>query len=786
MFQLFFLNLWSNIKRAPLISVILLLQITLLSFCLLDIVFNHSQSEIINETYQKAYSENTTFQIRPNQGTPYEELDRASARFFVSSENSGMEVYERFYEYIEQSEDIKSAMLLAGKKTDGDYYFVDQDYIDIFGLILDSGRLFTSNEFTEFDPDCVPVLLGYNFKEDYSIGDTFVYDLFADETCKVVGFLAQGQVFMEGVSPRLFDDKMVFPYISNSLAYWENFCADNKHYSDEIKSFVRYYSSGLGANNLSGRVYVIEKGRENILIDYMTNALEKTGLIEFYSIRPYATVVANYVADELNEKNVILSLLVIILIVFSLISVTFSSINNVSNNMKAYAVHSLSGATRNTILMYCGLETLLYCLIGFTCGFALKYWDFVRLSLTEHPAFFLAVNKIIILAFIYAVLACTLSLLFVFLKLKRYSIAELIRGREVKKSKRQPVYRVLFFIIIMLISVSITFLNTYSYQLSHIDRYQNNFISNDAGVFYLQKLEDKNAPEVELFYEVDNASEYVIEMSVNTFYDEVLGPKVRGWYFNGEYGIPEVTDGRFFTLIEISQISDYAVVGKNVLNDFVTEKDGKQFITYGNKEYEVIGIVGREGHDTTVDDWVFLTLPTVLEQYSCEGRPIIIDGSTGSDRDTVSDHIIAMANGHYSFIEQEAETKLDLGVSGNVLDISVLMIFITAIVFCSYYVDQLKKTIYVKKLIGFSRFIIFIETFIQFVSISSVTFVFGNGLLFIASKTLLRNVEFFSAFTFNFTSIAVSFGMILLLSLLISVLAINKAFRGSARDLKKN
>ena len=144
-----------------------------------------------------------------------------------------------------------------------------------------------------------------------------------------------------------------------------------------------------------------------------------------------------------------------------------------------------------------------------------------------------------------------------------------------------------------------------------------------------------------------------------------------------------------------------------------------------------------------------------------------------------------MANGRYSFIEQEAETKLDLGVSGDVLDISVLMIFITAIVFCSYYVDQLKKTIYVKKLIGFSRFIIFIETFIQVVSISSVTFIFGNGLLFITSKTLLRNIEFFSVFTFNFTSIVVSFGMILLLSLLISVLAINKAFIGSARDLKR-
>ena len=77
---------------------------------------------------------------------------------------------------------------------------------------------------------------------------------------------------------------------------------------------------------------------------------------------------------------------------------------------------------------------------------------------------------------------------------------------------------------------------------------------------------------------MENTADYVVDITVNTLYDEVLGPKVRGWYFRGDYGVPEVTDGRFFTETEISQISNYAVVGKNVLTDFVKEKDGKKLI----------------------------------------------------------------------------------------------------------------------------------------------------------------------------------------------------------------
>jgi len=787
MIRLFFLNLWSNIKRSPMISLILLLQIVLLSFCLFDILFNQSQSDIINETFQQAYSENTIFKVRPKQEMSRDEQIRASAGFYESVENSGMDSYEDFYEFINQSEDIKSAMLLAGKKTDGDYYHIDQGYIDLFGIIIDSGRLFTENEFTELDPDCVPVLLGYDFKEDYSIGDTLTYNIFGNQTgmtCKVIGFIAQGQVFMDGGRPLLFDGKMIFPYISKSLSDWVEFVDEHKEFTDDIKSIVRYYSAGLGANILSGRLYLIEKGREDLLLDYMNNALQKTGLDVSYVVRSYDTIPARYVADELDEKNVILSLLVIVLTVFSLISIVFSSINNVSNNMRSYAIHSLSGATKLNILMYCVLETFIYCLLGFSTGAVLKYWDFIRNDFSEHPAFAVAKTNIINIGILFVTLACVLSLLFVYFKISRYSIAELIRGRDVKKNKRQPVYKVLFFVIITLVSVCVTFLNSYSYQLKHIDRYQNNLSSDNARLLYLQKLDDENAPEVELFYDVENASDYVVDISVNTVYNEVMAPKVRGWYFEGEYGIPEITEGRFFNSTEITQSVNYAVVGKNALADFSEEKEGKRYIKYSGTEYEIIGVVGRDGHDTTVDDWVFLTLPTVIEKFGCEGRPIIIDGKNESDCSTVVDHIVEMSSGRYTYLEQKPESKLDLGVSDEVLDMFVLMVLIAAIVFCSHYVDQMKQIINIKKLVGFSKFMIFVDTFVQFVSISSVTFIFGNSLLFVASKTVLRNIEFFSAFTFNLTSVAVSFGLVLLLSLFISLMAINRAFKGSARDLK--
>ena len=81
---------------------------------------------------------------------------------------------------------------------------------------------------------------------------------------------------------------------------------------------------------------------------------------------------------------------------------------------------------------------------------------------------------------------------------------------------------------------------------------------------------------------------------------------------------------------------------------------------------------------------------------------------------------------------------------------------------------------------------ILLDTSAQFITLSSVAYLVGNAAMFAISKTLLKDIALFSAFQINLQVLLFSYGIILLISVMFSVIAINKAFKGSARDLKKN
>jgi len=791
MFKLFFLNLWSNIKRSPLISILIFIQISILSYNMMDILFLKSQDDYRKDAYHGVYLENSFFDIRPYNMNG-DETVRASAGMFESLENSGLDDYEAFYEIIMASEDIKTAVM-TGTGTQSEYYSVDQDYIDIFGFVLDSGRVFNEEEFEVFDVNRIPVILGYSYKEEYSLGDTFEAPHIAlgkgssvkNCTYEVIGFIAEGQIFFGpgGNGPHLFDEKMILPYHTKSLAEWLDIYEENEEYLHK-KTVIRHYISGLGANMISGRHYLIEAGKEDILLDYMNNALVETGLVDFYQVGGTLKTTVLQTGDEIAEKNAIYTILVGIMIIFSLISVVFSAINNVSNNMKTYAVHNLVGATQTQIILYAVLEVFIYTVLGFLTGFLWQYLHLFRRDYTSHEAFPVALNNFFVIAILFTFLVCVLSSIFVYIKVQNYSTSELIRGREVKNNKGQPIYKIMYLLMMAFVGICVTFLYSYNYQVDHIDKYQNDFRPLSGSTIYLHDLPGEESPPDELHYDIDDVDNYSVEIVMETLYS-VMTPKVRGWFYKGDFGVPEITEGRFFSVEEIKETSNYAVVGKNVLNDFVTERDGKQYITYKDKEYEVIGIVGREGHDTSIDDWVFLTLPTVIEQFGVVGRPILIDGKTKDEQNAVIDYIISMSAEHYTCWEHTWTAEIDIGIYKYIIDSFIFLIIITAVIFCIYFIDKIKHIINVKKFLGYSKKMILLDTSAQFITLSSLAYLVGNAVMFAISRTLLNDITLFSAFQINLQVLFFSYGMILLISVLFSIFAINKAFRGSARDLKR-
>ncbi|MBQ6052245.1 MAG: ABC transporter permease [Clostridia bacterium] len=265
-------------------------------------------------------------------------------------------------------------------------------------------------------------------------------------------------------------------------------------------------------------------------------------------------------------------------------------------------------------------------------------------------------------------------------------------------TNRQPFYKVMYFVMMALIAITVTFLNSYNYQVEHIDRYQNNYWPKSGSVLYFHSLPKQDSDPPELLYNIDGYNDYSIEICMEINYNEHITPKVRGWFYKGNFGVPEITQGRFFTEDEVRQISDYAVAGKNVLADFGFEKDGKQYITYKDHDYEVIGTVGRTGHNTSIDDWVFLTLPTVINNFGTAGRPVIVDAKNPSAQIQIIEYLKSSAAGRYTYMEQPVQARIDIGIPKDAVDIFIAVIFITAVVFCVYFTDKLKQQINIKNL----------------------------------------------------------------------------------------
>ncbi|MBQ4627731.1 MAG: hypothetical protein IJB44_01500, partial [Clostridia bacterium] len=554
-------------------------------------------------------------------------------------------------------------------------YSIDQNFIDIFDLTLDSGRLFTEEEFHELDPTCVPVLMGSDYKDYFSIGDTFEGTLFlkgTPMTFKVIGFITNGQLFMRpgDSTPYSFNNHIILPHITKTVPEWLDFYEINQEYVGVKPLMWTMYTNGLGTTGMLTRYFLVEIGKEKeftIRMNEIFDEVEDTGYFELYG-RPASSI---QVADNVDEKNALLTTLVLIMSFFAVASIIFSAINNASNNMKAYAIHSLVGATRIQIVLYSVIETFIYCISGFSIGFF--YWLYSRLYKYGHmnaPAALIAIDKWRLFAVIFTVLSCILSLIFVYAKVKNYSIAELIRGRDVRKTRVMPLYKGITFVMFLLTSICITFLTSYSWQVEHVDRYQNNFWGKTGYLVYItSEVEEKRLP-VDFEFYIDEVEDYSIDIMVNLTYRPFETPRVRGWYKKGDMAVPEVTWGRFFTDEELSQTSDYAVVGKNAFEEFGVEENGKKTITYEGRTYEVIGICGREGHNTTIDDWVFITVPTALKRHITNYNVLLlIDGKNEEDIFAVRDNIRAQVEEKYIYNEVINQLHLDLGVSHYTLQI---------------------------------------------------------------------------------------------------------------------
>ena len=820
--KLALLNLWINLKKSPIISLIIFIQLVLTGFFIFYAIYAQTDLDANNRFVQNQFGKYKFFYVS-YRGSDIQEVTRSQGFTFTSIDETDYSDYYAFHDKISNSEITKTAVQTnfiqialdypisrwgIKDENSGEYSFynsksgteyllntwsVDKNFCEYLGFQIESGRMFEDGDFDNFNPDHIPVILGSDYKGYLSLGDTFKGSIFAVPgerngkyneymTFEVVGFIKKDQyvVPIGSSEPCPLNRYVVIPYFSRTLDYWVQFQQDNPQYGGRSR-FVNYYMYEIGIGGLGSKHYITLPENEGAAYNEINAFLQEAGLEDYSAGKAYTS---EQLADRYAERTLIQRYLLIIMLILTLLSVIFTSINKISANIKAYAVHSLVGATKPTVVFWSLFETFIYCALGIFGG----YLWFEAVIISDEPSlrslssYGEAVFKSVIISGIFTLLACLFSFVFVLIKMKSYSLVSLVRGNDVKKGKGFSAYKIITLFMFGLVGICITFVTSYNYQVENIDKYQRNFYGKNAYIFTVQPLMEEDAPRPEVQYDIDVAN-YSIDRVITQRYDSIMSPAVRGTYFKGNSDLPEMTQGRYFTSDEVKSVQHKVVVGKNVVDDFVTEIDGKMIFNYRNTDYEVIGVMGREGHDTTLDNWAIFTLPTMLPSGTT--GTYIIDAPSAEE---VSDAIAAFRKQLESvcdYTEMPYSSAIDIGISSYVLYIFIALIILTSIVFSVYFIDKLTKIINVKKFIGYSKIMILADTAAQFILLSSVAFIAGNGIMLLLSQTALKNAVLFAAFAINLPILTLSFGSLILIAFALSLLAVYRSFAGTARDLKR-
>ena len=92
---------------------------------------------------------------------------------------------------------------------------------------------------------------------------------------------------------------------------------------------------------------------------------------------------------------------------------------------------------------------------------------------------------------------------------------------------------------------------------------------------------------------------------------------LRGVTYKGKIMPPPLISGRFFAEEECLSDYPFAVIGRKY-RDSLFSRNGKQYIDYMNREYEVIGIAGLSG-ESPIDEVIFVNLGSLTSEEQLNG-----------------------------------------------------------------------------------------------------------------------------------------------------------------------
>lgn len=273
--------------------------------------------------------------------------------------------------------------------------YINDKYSENFVIDTSEGRGFEKSDFSE--NEIIPIILGYNYKNIYKVGDTFKYFDFLDKkvkTLKVVGITKSSIYFYNSGDIESFDNKIIVPLRSSNLS-------------------LDMYMLELG------QFYIISNDYKQSIIDIRQKTSE-LGL-DNYNIYDLKEDIQSYI-DGLEEDLKSQLTLTITIILFVSIGITATQLNNIKEQLREYGIHLLCGADKKDIVKRNIYSVFLYIFIGFLIGIYFEYYKNMY-----KDGYYYDYRTILVLAGIYAILILIISFI-LYRKIRKIEVNDIIRG----------------------------------------------------------------------------------------------------------------------------------------------------------------------------------------------------------------------------------------------------------------------------------------------------------------------------------------------------------------------
>ncbi|MGP4073304.1 hypothetical protein ACTWQB_12205 [Piscibacillus sp. B03] len=363
-------------KKVPLLSVITFLIVTIIfSFTILtshDFYIANNAQIHIPETYENK----NIYQISDNAWTEDEhQILYGDSNNLISMNNfiKDLKLNDNFYFQVsnlhpigiaDQNPDVFSYLYEEGAGTQevdfGGVKFnlikgaqLDEKTFSLNNIELSQGRMFNKKEY--YWSETIPVILGNDYKEIYSIGDNFkLHYLFQNYDAEVIGFLKSNQTAMTTAEPSVNLNR----YIVMPPLFYNN---------DDIKRQVDIDKISIGPNlSMHTSGFLITKLNERE-INSIIDDISKYHNHEGYYISDMTNHVEHYLSFNKDIRDYL-----IILLIFAFLLVTYSVL--VLRTFKTLSKSILTYSNFSLFIYY--LIIIITSLMSTIVFFIMKYYQY--------------------------------------------------------------------------------------------------------------------------------------------------------------------------------------------------------------------------------------------------------------------------------------------------------------------------------------------------------------------------------------------------------------------------